>query len=200
MKAKLQILVDVGLSLGLFLVLLLISDYLGHHLLGRKGLTFQSVPFINKEGVVFLWSEAIQNRGLEGIFGSQEGVGLEWLQEFRQDAQLVWLSGLAFLFLIIVWALRYFRTSIHRHRIELVAEHTLEASFVLTTLMISLSPFLAWAYHRWFFPSWRLHLGRDHLLEVLYPILINELVVVLALTTLLAGFVVGILLILDPEG
>jgi hypothetical protein len=190
---------DIILSVSLFILLLFTSLQLGGLILGRQDAPLQREPLITMETVRYLTGRSRRPRFLETVYNPREFLSLKWLRGLFRDSRMVWLILASFFLFLGVGALRTFRTSTKRKRIEAVAQRTLEISFVLTTIAVSLSPFLAFYIQGFFFPAWRLHLGGDQLLAVLYPILINELVLALAATTLLAGVLVSILLIVEPK-
>lgn len=191
--------VDSLSTLFLFVLFLFTSIQVSKWFLIRQPTLVQTEPMITKETIAYLLDKTRRGEPLKTIFNPQEILSLTKIKALFFDSQVIWATLMAVFLCLAIGFVRTFRSSTHRERIEAIAEHTLETAFVTTTIGISLSPFLAWAYQRYLLPSWRLNLGDDHLLRVLYPILINEFVLALAMTTLLAGIVVGILWILEPR-
>jgi hypothetical protein len=188
-----QVWVDSLSTLLLFVLLLFTGFQVSKWFLIKQPTLGQAEPVITKETIDYLLNKTQRGEALKIIFNPQEILSLAKIKAFFFDSQVIWVVFITVALCLSISFVRTFRSSIHRERIELVAEHTLETAFVITTIAISLSPFLAWIYQRYLLPSWKLNLG------VLYPILINEFVLALAITTLLAGIVVGILWILEPR-
>ncbi len=194
-----QTLLDLMLSTGLFLFLLWISMLLGRVFFNRQTILVETEPQVSRQTIDYLLKQAPGEGEVNLLFNPQELLSLQRLRVLIRDTQFLLAVISTVVLIVSISAIKFFRASVRRKYIEKIARYTMEVGFVLTVLAASLSPVFAWAYHRYLFPSWRLNLGSDHLLRLLYPIFLNELVLLLAITTLLAGGVVGILLVMDPD-
>lgn len=190
---------DFSLSLSIFVVFLAVSIWLSGFILEKQVNNFQTEPVLTQQTIRYLLNRSAKIQQVALVFNLRELLALNWLKTVIHDSQIIGTTGIVLLVFLICLGLRSWRVSLKKRRLQTVFKHTFETAFVLTSLAMFLSPFLAWAYERWLFPSWRLNLGSDNLLRLLYPIVINELVLVLALTTLLAAALVGFFLILEPK-
>lgn len=122
------------------------------------------------------------------------------LKSFFLETQLLGGVTLAIASLFIIGLARSLGTSKSREKVLGITRITLALSFILTVLVMSVSPFFFEDLRRIFLAGKAFNFWpKGFWLESFYPILINELVAVLALATFLAWAAFGVVCFLTRK-